>query len=108
MTTDPDPDAAAPAAGETGAPLGTAPTFELGQIAERLGIIGRGARNEFGDRIVVVAEQVRDLAHEARRRLVADRLPDDAGTDDQRRRRETERQNHPSARAGAADDGQFG
>lgn len=98
-TTDPDPDATA-AAAETGAPLGVASTFELGQIAERLGVIGRGARNQFGDGIVIIAERVRDLAGEARRRLVADRLGDDAGTDDQRRRREDERQNHPTGRAG--------
>jgi hypothetical protein len=93
-TTDPD------AGDETGAPMGTASTFELGQIADRLGIIGRGARNQFGDRVVIIAEQVRDLAHEARRRLVADRLADDAGTPDQQRRRadERDRQDHPTAR----------
>jgi hypothetical protein len=93
-----------------GAPLGSAGTYELAMIGERLGILGRSARNQFGDRIVIIAEQVRDLAHEARRRLTADRLPDDAGTPEQRDRRDDERQRHPTARAGDVDDrvGQFG
>jgi hypothetical protein len=71
----------------SGAPIGASGTYELAQLAERLGIIGRSAHNEFGDRLVFLAEKVRDLAREARKRLAADRLPDDAGTVEQRQRR---------------------
>jgi hypothetical protein len=74
----------------SGAPIGASGTYELAQLAERLGIIGRTAHNEFGDRLVFLAEKVRDIAREARRRLAADRLPDDAGTvEQQQRRRDT-------------------
>lgn len=66
--------------------IGTAGIADLNHCAELLGQLGRAARNRFGDRIVHVADEIRALAHEARRRLAADRLPDDAGTDDQQDR----------------------
>jgi hypothetical protein len=47
----------------------------------------RASHSELGDRIVVVAGRVSDLAREARRRLADDVLPPDAGTDAQRERR---------------------
>lgn len=57
--------------------IGTLGTAQLGDIAGRLAAIGHESHSAFGDRIVVVAGRVQDIAREARRRLHEDRLPDD-------------------------------
>lgn len=89
-----------PASGEDeGAPVGPAGVHELINCAQRVSEIGRAARSRLGDRIVALADDLRALASEARRRLADDRLPDDAGTPDQQRRVEDEQRR----RAAAAD-----
>lgn len=73
---------------------------DLVDCANRLGQLGRAARSRLGDRIVALADEARAIAHEARRRLEADRLPEDAGTPDQRARIDDEhdrRAGHPPA-----------
>jgi len=67
--------------------VGTLGTRELGDLARRVQEIGRSARNPFGDRLVILAGRLAEFAAEARRRLAADRLPDDAGTPEQQERR---------------------
>lgn len=77
--------------------IGPAGIADLVDCANRLGQLGRAARSRLGDRIVALADQARAIAHEARRRLEADRLPEDAGTPDQRARIDDEhdRAGHP-------------
>jgi hypothetical protein len=103
---DDDPDAdqdddADPVSGDDdeGAPVGPAGVHELINCAQRVSEIGRASRSRLGDRIVGVADDLRALANDARRRLADDRLPDDAGTPDQQRRVEDEHRR----RAAAAD-----
>lgn len=67
--------------------IGTLGTRELGDLARQIAEIGRSARNPFGERIIIVAGRLADLAAEARRRLAEDRLPADAGTPEQQQRR---------------------
>lgn len=67
--------------------IGTLGTRELGDLARQIAEIGRSARNPFGERIIIMAGRLQDLAAEARRRLAEDRLPDDAGTAEQQQRR---------------------
>lgn len=67
--------------------IGTLGTRELGDLARQVAEIGRSARNPLGERIVILAGRLQDLAAEARRRLAGDRLPADAGTPDQQARR---------------------
>lgn len=89
-----------PASGDDqGAPVGPAGVHELINYAQRVSEIGRAARSRLGDRLVNLADDLRALANEARRRLANDRLPDDAGTPDQQRRVEDEQRR----RAAAAD-----
>jgi hypothetical protein len=48
---------------------------DLEFYGERIADIGRASHSAFGDRIVIVAGRLQDLAREARRRLVADQQP---------------------------------
>lgn len=57
-----------PAASDEGT-LGVRDTRDLGDLAARVGEIGAAAHSAFGDRIVALADQLGDLAAEARRRL---------------------------------------
>jgi hypothetical protein len=70
---------------DEGAPIGVRDTRELAALAARVAEIGQSARNRFGERLVALADQLADLAADARRRLAGDRLPPDAGTPEQRR-----------------------
>lgn len=94
-------DDADPASGDDdeGAPVGPAGVHELINCAQRVSEVGRASRSRLGDRIVGVADDLRALANEARRRLADDRLPDTPGTPDQSLRIEDELRR----RAAAAD-----
>lgn len=82
--------------------IGALGTQGLADCAERLGEIGRSAHHAFGDRIVHVAERVQGLAAEARRRLAEDRLPSDAGAEDQRERIAAEHERRREAAANSS------
>jgi hypothetical protein len=62
-----------PAADDEGT-LGVRDTRDLGDLAARVGEIGAASHSAFGDRIVALADQLGDLAAEARRRLAPDDL----------------------------------
>lgn len=80
---------------EAGA-VGVLGTEGLAECADRLAVIGRAARNELGDRIVALADLVREIADEARGRLAMD-----AGADELRARAAEEHERR--RRAAAAD-----
>jgi hypothetical protein len=66
-----------PAADDEGT-LGVRDTRDLGDLAARVGEIGAASHSAFGDRIVALADQLGDLAAEARRRLAPEAgTPDD-------------------------------
>jgi hypothetical protein len=116
MTNPEDPEAVAGAlAGDPGAAsededefsedegvIGALGTQGLTDCAERLHEIGRSAHHAFGDRVVELAAKVRAIAAEARRRLAEDRLPMNAGSDEQRARIAAEHERRRGAAAESA------
>lgn len=74
--------------------LGVRDARDLHDHAAVIVAIGRASHSPFGDAVAAFAGRLLDLAHEARRRLAADRLPEGAGTPEQRERIEDHRRDH--------------
>lgn len=66
--------------------LGVRDTRDLHEHAAVIVAIGMASHSPFGDAIAAFGGRLVTLAHEARRRLAADRLPEGAGTAEQRER----------------------
>lgn len=82
--------------------LGVRDARDLGDFARHVIDIGRGSHSPFGDLIAAYGLRLQRLGHEAVRRLLADRLPDDAGTPSQSERLQAARREA----AGDATDGE--